>query len=443
MKRKLYSALLQWKNSAARKPLLLQGARQVGKTWLVKHFGRNEYKSFLHLNFERDITLQGIFGTDKRPQNILEQLQWYTGRKIEKEHTLLFFDEIQASPDALTSLKYFQEEAPGYHIIAAGSLLGVSVGKKFSFPVGKVNFMRMYPMTFEEYLWAAGETLLAEKLNKELVKFPRGIHDKLILHLKKYLFLGGMPEVLKTYFENTDIVAARRVQQEILEAYERDFSKYSGPRQAIKTAAFWHSVPYQLAKENKKFKYSEIRRNARASQYEQTIEWLRGAGLIYPAYQVSVPKIPLSGYADRTKFKVYMLDTGLLGAMLKITSEIMVEGIRLFDEYKGAFMENYVATQLVSQSMDLYYWKSKSDAEVDFLLDLDRYIIPLEVKSGLSGKIKSLRSYAQKFHPPLLVKTSPANLHRDKDFINIPLYYAFQIKRHLMSLIMNDKHSHK
>jgi len=433
MKRKLYTELIHWKQSKRRKPLLLQGARQVGKTWLVKEFGKNEYKSLLHLNFEQDAGLRSIFIADKKPDVIIENLQLYTGKKIVKEDTLLFFDEIQASPEALTSLKYFYEQAPEYQIIAAGSLLGVSVGKTTSFPVGKVNFLRLYPMTFDEYLWATGEELLVEKLNKELIHFPEVIHQKLISYLKKYLFLGGMPEVLQVYFETGDISMARQVQNEILEAYHRDFSKYSDARQAIKTADFWHSVPYQLAKENKKFKYSDIRKNARASQYEQTIEWLRGAGLILPAYQVTVPKIPLAGYTDYSKFKVYMLDTGLLGAMLKLTSDIIVDSHRLFDEYKGAFMENYIATQLVAQSLDLYYWKSKSDAEVDFILDINNHIIPLEVKSGTSGKIKSLRSYAEKFKPELLIRTSPANLHIDGKFINIPLYYAYNLKRTLVT----------
>jgi len=416
---------LLWKKDQRRKPLLLQGARQVGKTYLVEAFGNKEYANFFKFNFEQDAGLGELFKKKLNPENIIENLSLYSGKKISSKGTLIFFDEIQAVPQVLTSLKYFHEQAPEYHIIAAGSLLGVSIAKDSSFPVGKVNFMMLYPMSFNEYLIAFGEELLADKLQskKDNEPFLDIIHENLLSHFKIYLYLGGMPEVLKEYKRSRDIALARKIQNEILEAYSRDFSKYSDRLQAIKTSEFWHSIPRQLAKENKKFKYSQARKNARASTFEQTIVWLKKAGLINVVYNISTPKLPLSGYADFTKFKVYLLDSGLLGAMLNITSDIIVKSSRLFSEYNGAFIENYVASELVAGGVrDLHYWTSKSDAEVDFILQHHNAIFPLEVKSGLNRNIKSLRSYADKYHPKRIYRTSPRNFTRDDDFVNIPLY---------------------
>jgi len=416
---------LLWKKDQRRKPLLLQGARQVGKTYLVEVFGNKEYANFFKFNFEQDSSLGELFKKKLNPENIIENLSLYSGEKISSQDTLIFFDEIQAVPEVLTSLKYFHEQAPEYHIIAAGSLLGVSVAKDSSFPVGKVNFMMLYPMSFNEYLIAFGEELLADKLQSKKDNEPLLdiIHENLLSHLKIYLYLGGMPEVLEEYKRSRDIVLARKIQNEILEAYSRDFSKYSDRLQAIKTSEFWHSIPRQLAKENKKFKYSQARKNARTSTFEETIVWLKNAGLINIVYNISTPKLPLSGYADYTKFKVYLLDSGLLGAMLNITSDIIVKSSKLFSEYNGAFIENYVASELVAVGVrDLHYWTSKSDAEVDFILQHHNAIFPLEVKSGLNRNIKSLRSYADKYHPKRIYRTSPRNFTRDDDFVNIPLY---------------------
>jgi len=317
MNRELYNSLLSWKKSKNRKPLLLQGARQVGKTYLINQFGKNEYQNFISLNFEENPGLTTLFEKELSPKVIIENIGLYLGHKISSDNTLLFFDEIQAAPKVLTSLKYFYEQAEEFHIIAAGSLLGVSVGKQTPFPVGKVNFLRLYPLTFLEYLNAFDEGLIADKLINitSIEQLPDAIHDKLLKHLKIYMFLGGMPEVLQDYYKNRDISASRQIQNDILEAYSKDFSKYSDKTQAIKTSEVWNSIPNQLAKENKKFKYSDVRKRTRASTYQQTIEWLKSAGLINIAYQISVPKLPLSGYMDITKFKVYLLDTGLLGAM--------------------------------------------------------------------------------------------------------------------------------
>jgi predicted AAA+ superfamily ATPase len=429
MKRKIYDKLIRWKNNPLRKPLLLQGARQVGKTWIVKKFGSQEFDELIYLNFEQDPELAGFFEGNLQAIKIIENLELYFGKKIKPESTLIFFDEIQAVPRALTSMKYFYEQNPEYHLIGAGSLLGVSVGKSTSFPVGKVSFLTLFPMDFDEFLIANGEEILAEKIAGLTEKLPEAIHHKLIDYLKKYLFLGGMPEVIKTYIDTRDFALARKIQNEILEAYQRDFSKYSEKKQVVKTLEFWHSIPYQLAKESKKFKYSDIHKRARSAYYEQTLEWLKNAGLIYPAYQVSVPKIPLSGYSDRSKFKVYLSDTGLLGAMLQISLKNIAFPEKIFSEYNGAFIENFVASQLTANGFkELFYWKSKSDAEVDFLITLNEKIFPLEVKSGSHLRSKSLRSYQSKYQPELSIRISPANYEKAGNFINIPLYEITHIK---------------
>ncbi len=432
MKRTLYKNFLLWKNSSNRKPLLLQGARQVGKTYLVNEFGNNEYSNFIYLNFEQDPDLRTLFSGNLNPQNIINNIGLYISKKINSEDTLIFFDEIQVAPDVLTSLKYFYEKAPDYHIIAAGSLLGISVGKQSSFPVGKVNFMCMYPMTLTEYLTASGDGLLVNELiNTQMVEaLPKVLHEKLLNKLKIYLYLGGMPEVLQDYLDKEDISSARKIQIEILEAYQRDFSKYTEKSQAIKTSELWQSIPYQLAKENKKFKYGDVRKRARAATFEQTIEWLKNAGLINVAHQIIVPKLPLSGYVDYSKFKVYLLDSGLLGAMLNLSSDIILQPTGLFSEYNGAFIENFVAMELIASGINnLFYWTSKSDAEVDFVIQSGNEIYPIEVKSGVSRNLKSIRSYAQKFKPEYIFRTSARNFIKDKDFINIPLYAAFLLAK--------------
>lgn len=430
MKRTLYKNLITWKNGTKRKPLLLQGARQVGKTYLVNEFGHNEYSNYVYLNFEQNPNLVSLFKNELSPEKIINNIGLFIGRKINSTDTLLFFDEIQIAPEVLSSLKYFYEQAPEYHIIAAGSLLGVSVGKQSSFPVGKVNFMMLYPMSFIEYLIAFGEKLIAEKLvnEKKIEAVPEILHNKLLSHLKLYLYLGGMPEVLQDYIDNRDIISVRKIQNEILEAYKRDFSKYTDKKLAIKTSELWHSIPRQLVKENKKFKYSDVRKNARAVMFEQTIEWLKKAGLINVVYNISIPKLPLSGYADYSKFKIYMNDTGLLGAMLNLSSKIIIKPTELFSEYNGAFIENFVASELVASGIkDLFYWSSKSDAEVDFILQKENNIYPLEVKSGTSKNLKSIRSYENKYKPKLIYRTSARNFVQSGNFINIPLYASFSL----------------
>ena len=429
MKRKIYTDLLKWKKNPAKKPLLLQGARQVGKTYIVNQFGKNEYSNYIYLNFEQEKTLKTFFEGSLNSQSLIENIALYLGRKIESKDTLIFFDEIQEVPRAITSLKYFHEQIPELHILAAGSLLGVSVGKKHSFPVGKVNFLSLYPLSFSEFLGAAGEAPLQDLIDKgELRNLADPIHEKLIGLFKKYLYLGGMPEVLAHYFKHQDIEAARNIQLELLKAYERDFSKYTDKNQTIKTSEVWNSIPYQLAKESKKFKYSDVKKKARAAHYEQTIEWLKGAGLIYVVYNVSTPKIPISGYADRSKFKIYLFDTGLLGALLNLPSSVIITADKLFEDYNGAFIENYAAVELNANNINnLFYWTSKSDAEVDFVIQKNLQIIPIEIKSGTSLNTKSIRSYAKKYAPEFIVRSSPRNYEHRDDFFNLPLYWLSRV----------------
>jgi len=425
MQRTIYKSLLNWKKDPSKKPLLLQGARQVGKTYVVNQFGENEYGDFVYLNFEQDINLHSFFKGQLFPEKIMDDLSLYLGKKISAKNTLIFLDEIQVLPEVLTSLKYFYEQAPDFDVIAAGSLLGVSIAAHTSFPVGKVNFLSMYPLSFIEYLHAMGDELLAEEISTKSDTEPinEALHQKLTEHVKKYLFLGGMPEVVQNFIVNRDIVNVRKIQNEILKAYDRDFSKYNTKGQSLKTAELWNSLPSQLSRENKKFKYNSVRKKARASNYEQTVDWLKNGGLVNLTYNISTPKVPLSGYANHSKFKLYLVDVGLLGAMLNISSSIIADPSKLYTEYNGAFIENFIAQELVVYRQEtLYYWTSRSDAEVDFIVQIADHIYPIEVKSGLSRNLKSLRSYDEKYKPKLVYRASPRNFSKSDNFINIPLY---------------------
>ncbi len=425
MDRLVYSELNKWKNDPDRKPLMLQGARQIGKTYVVNQFGAKEYKNYIRINFEEDKNLHEIFNSSLDPYRIINQLGLYLNKSIVAKDTLLFFDEIQILPAAITSLKYFQEKAPEFHIIAAGSLLGISVGKTTSFPVGKVNFITMYPMSFREYLMALNENLLIDELLKitEFEALPEILHEKTLALFNMYLFLGGMPEVVQNYIDTKNIVSVRKIQNDILQSYQNDFSKYSAPSESIKIAEVWRSIPYQLAKENNKFKYSEVKNKSRAVHYEQTINWLKNAGLIHIVNELRAAKLPLGGYADLTKFKLYLLDTGLLGAMLQLTPDIILKPTNLYQEYNGAFIENYTCLELVKLlQSNLYYWTSGREAEVDFVFQFKNEIVPMEVKSGTGKNIQSLREYESKNKSKYLFRTSPRNFVKTGNFINLPLY---------------------
>jgi uncharacterized protein len=431
MKRLIYSELLTWKHHPDKKPLLLQGARQVGKTYILKELAVNEYSNFAYFNFEEDNTLISIFDKSLSPPSVIHSLELYLGKKISPKSTLIFFDEIQAAPRAITSLKYFCEEAPEYDVVAAGSLLGVSVGKTSSFPVGKVNFLTLYPMNFSEYLAASSFEMLKDYIEEkgDLEPIPEAIHEKIMEHYKMFLYTGGMPEVIERYLRTGDIAQVRKTQMDILTSIEQDFSKYTSSSEAIRVSEIWNSIPAQLSKENKKFKYSDVSSGGRSSKYETAIEWLKKANLVNVAYNISKPAVPLPGYAQHNKFKLYLFDTGILGAKLNIESKIIIQGDQLFSEYNGAFTENAAASEIVSGVQNnLYYWTSNSDAEVDFIIHYQNKIYPLEVKSGYSRKKKSLRSYKEKYRPPLLLRLSPRNFTKDDDFCNVPLYAASIIK---------------
>ncbi len=425
MERTAYQKLKSWKSSQLRKPLVVQGARQVGKTYLIRSFGEKEYQNTLYLNFEENPELKKLFTGDLDPAKLIQLISAYTAKAVTAGSTLLFFDEIQVCPRALTSLKYFYEQTPEHHVIAAGSLLGVSVGKVTSFPVGKVHFLHLYPLSFFEFLKAQNEDLLVSTLfdNKPIESVPEILHSKLTDLLRIFYYTGGMPEVVSTYLKTKDLLLVRELQKDILQAYERDYSKYTSPTESIRVSEIWRSIPAQLARENKKFKYSEARKGGRASQFESAVEWLRSAGLLYVSNCVTTAKLPISGFMDQSRFKVYCLDCGLLGAMLNIPPKNALLDNTIFSEYNGAFTENFVATELAPKTENkLAYWLSNGVAEVDFLVEYDQKILPLEVKSGLKRNIKSLWIYEEKFKPEYIFRCSPRNFEKNDKFINIPLY---------------------
>lgn len=425
MKRDIYPRLLEWKNSSRRKPLLLRGSRQVGKTTILTLFGQSEYEDCAYFNFEKNRDLKDFFAGTLDPEPLLQKLSLYRNKKILPQKTLIFFDEIQESPNALESLKYFQEQAGDYHIVAAGSLLGVKIGKNQSFPVGKVNFLTLYPLTFLEFLDAVGKPNLRRVI--ETIESPEPIllpfYTQLIDWLKLYFYIGGMPEAVAQYIQNQDFTTVRTVQNEILSAYELDFSKHASPAEVMKISAVWNSVPAQLAKENKKFIFTAVKKSARGREYETAIQWLLDAGLIIKSYHLSTPKLPLNAYADRNTFKVYLLDIGLLGAMTDLPQKIFVEAGKIFIEFKGAFTENFIAQELTAyQGQELYYWTSGNTAEVDFIVSSGQEVLPLEVKGGGDKRKKSLLVYNQKYNPRVLPRATLMNLKHDGKVLNYPLY---------------------
>lgn len=435
MQRDLYRQLCDWKTSPRRKPLVLRGARQVGKTHLLKEFGRREYESLAYFNFEEDPSLKGFFSGRLEPTALVGALSLYRKATIRPGRDLIFFDEIQACNEALNALKYFQEDAGGHHIAAAGSLLGVKLSQPMSFPVGKVNFLDLRPMSFPEFLDAVGESRYRGLLDgkSDADPFLEPFHEELCGLLKYYFFVGGMPEAVRYFAETRDLSGVRAIQKEILDAYVLDFAKHAPASDIPKLLQVWDSIPAQLARENRKFVFTALKKTARARDYENAIHWLEKAGLILRAFLVNKPGQPLSAYADRDAFKVYALDIGLLGAMAGISPDILVRGHDLFQEFKGAFVENHVAQTLAGLpgAGGLHYWKNDSaTAEVDFLWQSPQGgILPLEAKSGINPKSKSLRIYEEKFHPARLLRTTPLNLRQDGKILNIPLYALTALDR--------------
>ena len=424
MKRDIYKQLHEWKKSLRRKPLIVNGARQVGKTYALRYFGKEYYDQVVYLNFERDNDLYDFFQNSLNPKEIIKVLSIHTSINIEPSNTLIIFDEVQECPRALNSLKYFYEEANDYHVVAAGSLLGIKTASESNFPVGKVNFLNLYPLNFFEYLTATGNEKLRLYL-EEIQSFnslPLPMHDKLIKLLKYYFYVGGMPEVVNEYIKHNQIDIVREVQQEILDAYEKDFAKHA-PNQVMKIITTWKQVHRQLSKENKKFIFSNIRKSARGRDYEEAIQWLLDAGLIYKSYHISKPNIPLAVYANTHIFKLFLHDVGLLSAQSNLSAKAIIDGDRLFTEFKGALTENFVAQELIaSGSKELYYWTSEGKAEIDFIIEKNEHIYPLEVKSSCSKKKKSLSVYRQKYQQPFLCRSTLMNLKYDGQIYNYPLY---------------------
>lgn len=425
MKRDIYQRLEQWKQSPRRKPLVLNGARQVGKTYALRHFGKTSYGNLAYINFERDEKAGRYFEGTLDPKELIKILSIHLEIEIQPKDTLLVFDEVQNCPRALNSLKYFCEEAGQYHVAAAGSLLGVKTAGSQGFPVGKVNFLHLYPLTFFEFLDAIGHEKTRQYLEDyhSYEPLPDPMHEKLIQLLRVYFFVGGMPEAVAEYAQEENLRLVREIQLEILDAYERDFAKHAAPHDVIKITTVWKQVHRQLAKENRKFIFAAIRKSARGRDYEDAIRWLLDAGLVYGNYLVTTPKFPLSAYADNSIFKLFLVDVGLLGAQSNLSPQTTIDGDVLFTEFKGALTENYVAQEwIANKQQELCYWTSEGIAEIDFLIEEGHDIYPLEVKSGSSHKKKSLLVYKQKYAPSKLIRTSLMNLKQDGDLYNYPLY---------------------
>ncbi len=418
--------------------MILTGARQVGKTTALKEFGKLHFKNVAYFNFELQQDLHQIFASDIQPNNIIEKLALLAGEVLPEE-TLVIFDEAQACRPAITSLKYFCEAAPEYVIVAAGSLLGLSLGHSHSFPVGKVDFLNMFPLSFEEFLLAADKNLVAAYYNytnqTSITQIPAVFFNPLMNLFKQYMLSGGMPEVAEILHKEKDIEAMQIVQQNILNAYRMDFSKYADEKISIKINHLWDSIPSQLARENKKFLYQTIKSGARAREYEAALLWLQQAGLIYKIHKITKPAIPLKAYQDLSAFKLFLLDVGLLGKLANLFPQAYINGDRLFTEFKGALAENYIAQCLQMQvGSNLFYWTSNRSAEVDFLVEYQNNIIPIEVKSDLNVRSKSLTYYKKTHHPKIRVRFSAKNLTLDDDLLNIPLFMADQFKTLLEEL---------
>lgn len=424
MERFAMKQLEEWYNRKNRKPLILKGARQVGKTWLMKEFGRTHFKHTAYVNFDNNKNMANVFEGDYDIERILMAINIETGVKIHPKETLIIFDEIQENPKAIASLKYFCEEAPEYAVIAAGSLLGVAIHKGVSFPVGKVDTLELNPLSFREFLLAIGEVGLAKLLEEVNISLIESFRVKYIDWLKKYYFIGGMPEVVSSFVTERDFTEVRRIQKRIIEMYEADFSKHTTANKLPRIRMVWNSIPMQLAKENKKFFFGKIKEGARAKDFEIAIEWLLDCGLIKKVYNVSKPAMPLKAYTEFSAFKLYLLDVGLLAAMSELDAKSILDGNAVFVEFKGALTEQYVLQQLIAgtEYTPYYYSETKSEGEIDFLIQKGTDIVPIEVKAEENLKAKSLRVYCEKFKPQMAIRTSMSNYREQDWMVNVPLY---------------------
>lgn len=424
MERFAMKQLEEWYNRKNRKPLILKGARQVGKTWLMKEFGRTHFKHTAYVNFDNNKNMANVFEGDYDIERILMAINIETGVKIHPKETLIIFDEIQENPKAIASLKYFCEEAPEYAVIAAGSLLGVAIHKGVSFPVGKVDTLELNPLSFREFLLAIGEVGLAKLIEEVNISLIESFRVKYIDWLKKYYFIGGMPEVVSSFVTERDFTEVRRIQKRIIEMYEADFSKHTTAKELPRIRMVWNSIPMQLAKENKKFFFGKIKEGARAKDFEIAIEWLLDCGLIRKVYNVSKPAMPLKAYTEFSAFKLYLLDVGLLAAMSELDAKSILDGNSIFVEFKGALTEQYVLQQLIAgtEYTPYYYSETKSEGEIDFLIQKGTDIVPIEVKAEENLKAKSLRVYCEKFKPQMAIRTSMSNYREQDWMVNVPLY---------------------
>jgi predicted AAA+ superfamily ATPase len=431
MKREATAELIKWKHSDKRKPLLIRGARQVGKTWLMKAFGSAEYAQCAYVNFESSQHLKSIFTDDFDIRRIVTALQIETGVVIDPANTLIILDEIQEAAGALTSLKYFQENAPEYHVISAGSLLGVALNRQNSFPVGKVEFLDLHPLSFAEFLEAMGEKPLVDLLQRNDWPLIRNFKSKYIQFLKQYYYVGGMPEAVFSFTKKNNFGEVRDIQKGILAAYEQDFSKHAPNEIVPRIRMLWNSVPAQLAKENKKFIYGVIKQGARAKDYELAMSWLIDCGLIHKVNRVSKPAIPLKAYEDFSAFKLFMADVGLLGAMVDMDVKTLLDGNNLFEEFKGALTEQFVIQQLVTwKELSAYYWSAENaSAEIDFLIQYAGQVVPIEVKAAENLQSKSLRSFVQKYKPATAIRTSMSDFRKEDWLTNLPLYAISELAR--------------
>lgn len=421
--------LYKWKESKYRKPLIIEGARQVGKTWLMKEFGKQAYENTVYINFDANSQMSELFSADLNIERIMLGLELYVGHKINSENTLLIFDEIQEVPKALSSLKYFYENAPQYHIVCAGSLLGIALHSGTSFPVGKVDFLKLYPLSYKEFLKALGNEQFVDLLEKHDYTMITSFKQTYIDALKQYYFVGGMPEAVLHFVENKDFNEVRGIQKRILNAYEQDFSKHAPNEIVPKIRMVWNSIPAQLAKENKKFIYGLVREGARAKDYETAIMWLCDCGLVHKVSRITTPHFPLKAYEDLKAFKLFLLDVGLLSCMTGIRQNILLDGNDMFVEFKGALTEQYVMQQLatISDVSVYYYTNDRSSAEIDFLIDNGETVIPVEVKAEVNLKAKSLKTYYEKYQPKISVRTSMADYKKEDWLVNLPLYAVSEV----------------
>lgn len=422
--------LYKWKESKRRKPLIIEGARQVGKTWLMKEFGEKAYQDTIYINFDSNSRMSELFSEDLNVDRLIMGIELYAGKKINPDHTLLIFDEVQEVPKALSSLKYFYENAPQYHIVCAGSLLGIALHGGTSFPVGKVDFLNLYPLSFKEFLMATTGERFAELLENQDYQMVNAFKQTFIDALKQYYFVGGMPEAVESFVEEKDFNEVREIQKRILSAYEQDFSKHAPIEIVPKIRMVWNSIPSQLAKENKKFIYGLVREGGRAKEYETAIMWLCDCGLIHKVSRVNAAGLPLKAYEDLKAFKMFLVDVGLLGCMTGLRQRTLLDGNELFTEFKGALTEQYVCQQLKTiQDLDIYYYTNdRGSCEVDFVVDTGEEIVPLEVKAEVNLKAKSLKTYREKYNPPISIRTSMADYKKEDWIVNLPLYAIEEMK---------------